>query len=735
MKILRICVSSIILILVVCLVYRNVTDYPFTNWDDIKYISQNPTLKNFDVDNVIRIFTPGAIPDEVIYIPFSYLSFLIEKSMFGLKPNVIHRSNLILHIFNVLLVFVLLFTIGRDSYPAGIGALIFAIHPIQVEAVVWCMGRKDLLSTFFALIAVLAFYIYSRDEDKKYYILSFLLLTFGLLTKPSLITLPLIFLLIDIYVYKSFKINRLWIFIPFFVLSVVCFGLNHMSSDQHSAAIFPLRFRIMCISFVIFGWAQRIVLLERPEPFYCWPDAVGNLPILHFGVCILIAGVVILLYWLFKKQRLLNGISFGLVFSAIAFLPAIGIIIDAREFMTADRYGYFPIVGILISFVSVFAGIRDRFIKPIISVMLSAWIVYGVFVTKSHISIWQSSISIWSHIIEKCPNLLTAYNNLGMAYIDDAKIEEGITIFKAGLNADPSYMPLYNNLGKIYFETGKLRDAKTLFHRALQFDADNEKILKNLGDVYRNLGNFSSAEYYYRNAIIKNGDYISAYLVLGDLYLKQRLLEAAEVMFMNVAELDPKNAKVYYNLGLLYESKGQVDDAITSYKTGIALNSGYWESYYNLGNIYFAKGLYQEAEGEYLKTLALNKEFVQAQINLGSVYLQLNRLDLAENVYLRALRIDSNEKVGIHYNLGLLYLKMDMQNVAVNHLQNSLFLDDDFGECHYELAKVYWQIGKYEEAFMHYNKAKAAGIIVDRQLLIQLTEKLKFSKKWETTKE
>ncbi len=579
MKKLRNCASSIILILSVCLIYRNVVDYPFTNWDDIKYISQNPTLKNFDGDNVIRIFTPGAIPDEVIYIPIFYLSFLIEKSIFGLKSNVIHSSNLILHILNVLLVFVLLFSFGKNRHLAGIGALIFAVHPIQVEAVAWCMGRKDLLSTFFALIAVLAFYAYSRRKGKKYYILSLLLLTFGLLTKPSLITLPLIFLLIDIYIHKSLKINRLWIFIPFFFIAITCFGLNAMSAGQNSDMMLPLRFRVMCISLVILGWAKRIMLLDRPEVFYCWPDAVGHLPILHFGVCTFIVGVVILLYFLLKKEKSFNRMLFGIVFFTIAFLPAIGVIIDAREFMTADRYGYFPIIGILISFVSALEKIRDRFKRRITLVVLSGWLVYGISITQSQIPIWQSSISVWSHIIEKCPNLLTAYNNLGMAYIDDGKIEKGTAILQEGLNINPSYVPICNNLGKVYFESGRLGDAKTLFHRALQFGSDNERTLKNLGDVYRNLGNFATAEYYYKNALMQNSDYISAYLVLGDLYLKQERLEAAEAKFIRVADLDPENGSAYYNLGLLYEVKGQVDDAISSYRTAIMINSRYWEAY------------------------------------------------------------------------------------------------------------------------------------------------------------
>ena len=735
MKIIKNCVASIALILIVCLTYRNVVNYPFTNWDDIKYISQNPVLKKLNVNNVVRIFTPGAIPDEVIYIPFTYLSFLIERSLFGQEPTIVHRTNLILHVFNVLLVFKLLSTIGRNNHLAGIGALIFAIHPIQVEAVAWCMGRKDLLSSFFALLAILAFYQYARDGCKKYYVVSVILFVFGLLSKPSLITLPLIFLLVHVYVHKSFKINELWKLAPFVVLSILCLWMNQMAIDHHSRVMLPLKFRIMCISLVIFGWGKRMLLLEKPELFYCWPEAVNNLPMLHLGICFLIAIFVILLYFQLKKQNSLNEIQFGLIFFIIAFLPAAGVVIETREFMTADRYGYFPVIGILISCVCILAVNRNRLLKQMILIILSGWILYGFFVTKSQIRLWQNSISIWSHIIEKCPNLLTAYNNLGMAYINGGKTEKGIAVFKQGLNADPSYINFYNNLGKIYFESGKLEEAKSLLLRGLGLDPENGRTLKNLGDVYRNLGDFDHAERYYKNAVTANKDYISAYLVLGDLYLKQKRYAEAEAMFLNVADRDPENPSVYYNLALIYESKGHIEDAISYYQAAIDLNPRYWETHYNLGNLYFANGSHHHAEEEYLNTVALNQSFIQAQINLGSVYLHLNQLDKAESVYLGALQIDSNQRVGIHYNLGLLYLKKNELNSAIMHLQNSLLFDDNFGAGHYQLAKVYWHIGKYEDAFIHCTKAAGAGIIVDRHFLIELSQKQEPGYKGKTIKQ
>ena len=152
-------------------------------------------------------------------------------------------------------------------------------HPLQGEAVVWCMGRKDLLSCFFALSTLLAYTNYLTHRRKNRYVLSLIFFLCGLLTKPSIMTVPLILILIDAYKNRAVTARDFLGKLPFFLLSFIALLVNHLNAGRGSAESTSLWFRIACIPSVLEGWFSRLLLLQKPEPFYCWPTAIDYFPI------------------------------------------------------------------------------------------------------------------------------------------------------------------------------------------------------------------------------------------------------------------------------------------------------------------------------------------------------------------------------------------------------------------------------------------------------------------------
>ena len=164
-----------IIVVVICLYYRTFS-FPYTNWDDFEFIRDNPLLLSADIDSIEGIITPGGVRHEMLYIPLTYLSYFAENSIGGLKPSVVHGTNIVLHVANTLLVLIFISSLSNNWGVAFIGTLAFAVHPLMVEPVAWCMGRKDLLSTFFGLGALITYSRFLTQNNRLFYWISVIVL-------------------------------------------------------------------------------------------------------------------------------------------------------------------------------------------------------------------------------------------------------------------------------------------------------------------------------------------------------------------------------------------------------------------------------------------------------------------------------------------------------------------------------------------------------------------------------
>ena len=202
------------------LLYFRVISFEFINWDDNAYIYQNKDIKELTISSISKLFSSFYLG---MYQPLTMLSFSLEYSFFGLNPSIFHADNLILHLFNVCLVFIFIRNLTGNSLSSFIVSLFFGIHPLHVESVAWISERKDVLYTFFYLLGLISYIQYLKVKETKFWILSIILFILSLLSKSAAVTFPLVLLLLHFYHQRAeFNLKntllKVW---PFFILSVL----------------------------------------------------------------------------------------------------------------------------------------------------------------------------------------------------------------------------------------------------------------------------------------------------------------------------------------------------------------------------------------------------------------------------------------------------------------------------------------------------------------------------------
>lgn len=700
----------------ILIVYRRAMDFPFTNWDDIQFIAENPCLKAVNTANLRRIFTPGGIPGEMLYIPVTYLSFMLERMAFQLSPRAVHVNNIIFHCLNAALMFHLVHRWTNRKSMATVVACFFALHPLQVEAVAWAMGRKDVLSTFFALVTLAVYSRWLWERRIGWLAIWLVTATLAMAAKPSFLVLPALLLALDVAISPSAS-RRHWSWQLLTVaIAVILWRLNSMMPSQPPLISLPLPQRLQCIPWVLQGWASRFCLLSSPSPIYCWPDVGNGLPSVVPG-CLLILIVSVL--WWAAIRRGIRFVALGLTLTVIAFAPAIAIILETRDFITADRYGYFAIAGLFLA-IAAAADIVPSHYRPLYWGSMTLWLFFWAGMTIHQIEVWRNSVNVWERARAACPRNPMIRNNLGMAYLDVGDTVRAAPEFTSALKANFAYLPAYNNLGRLYLDGGDARRAIEVFRAALTIDNGNSRAHKNLGDAFVALGRRAEAEREFQTAIEHHQEYAAAYIALGNLHQHGGDSVAAISWYESALRLDTTNPALLYNLGIAYEALQRDDQAIQSYQAAIRYRPAYVEATFNLGNLYSKRQMYAPAESMFLAVLRLRPNDVSALINLGNLYLRAGQLEQAQQRYRQALSFNPLDAAGIHYNLGLIHAQNQEWSQASAEFRGAIERKPDFGDAHYQLAKALEQLGNVSGALAECRLAATLGVNVDREFMQRL---------------
>ncbi len=567
-----------VLILGTLLVFGQVRNFGFINYDDSDYVYENPHVFNgLTADGIVWAFTTNHSAN---WHPLTWLSLMLDCQLFGANPGRMHLVNLLLHLANTLLLFAVLRKMTGTLWPSAFVAAAFAIHPMHVESVAWITERKDVLSTFFLLLTLAAYAGYVKRPSAFRYVAALAAFAMGLMAKPMLVTLPFLLLLLDYWpmnrlmpqtTHKRRKsalstnnpptLYRIILEkIPFFVFSVISSVITFLI-QQNAGAVGNINILSLnnCITNTFLSYAQYIGKMFWPQNlavFYPF-NVVGTIPFWQVVVCaLLLFGISFLVIHLGRNQRYL---ILGWFWFVATLIPVIGIIqIGLHAY--ADRYTYVPYIGLfiiiawglpqLLSKWTSASSVESSKQRTVLGVsMVIALTALGISAHRQ-VSYWNNSFKLFSHALEVTQNNYIAYDHLGVAYGELGRSSEAIDAFKQTIKIKPNFADAHYNLGVAYSGLNRLPDAINAFKQAVKINPDLANAYYNLGVVYNRIGRYTEAIDANKQAIKIKPDLAKAHYALGVNYLatgdKNSALEEYKILKNLDADKASKLSKSIY---------------------------------------------------------------------------------------------------------------------------------------------------------------------------------------------
>jgi tetratricopeptide (TPR) repeat protein len=586
-----ICLS---LLLVTLGLYSSVRHFEFVDFDDPDYATVKQVRDGVTPDAVKWALTSG---DAANWMPLTRLTHLIDYQLYGPQSGPPHVENAIIHALACVLLFLFLRRATGAYWKSAIVAAVFAWHPLHVESVAWVAERKDVLCAFFWFLTLWLWVRYTERPGGTRYALALVAFFLGLLSKPMIVTLPIVLLLLDWWpLWREFSAKLLVEKLPFFVLtaadSVVTFLVQHRAGAVGRLETYPpgLRLSNVLVSYLVY--LGKTILPLRLEFWYPYPQSIPWWYAFVCGAAILLACVAILrplakarmwrTPWLAWKAPWL---AIGWLWFFVTLVPVIGLVQVGMQ-ARADRYMYVPMAGVLIGLIwtgeRLLAGNRRLAIAAGIAVC-----VLPLPLTWAQIQTWRDSRALFTHAIEVDRGNYVAYNNLGT--LEDklpGHQDAAWAAFDAARGIRPDFAPAWYNLGRIELARGDFSRANGDFEEALRLKPDYSDARNNLGVLLGRQGRWNEAIPQFEQAIQLNPDLADARRNLGEALLKTRRTNEAIVTLEMAASIDADDAETHNLLGFaLAQNPARREQAIGELQKAVALNPTLVSAHANLGRL------------------------------------------------------------------------------------------------------------------------------------------------------
>jgi len=639
-------------------VFWQVLDHDFTTfYDDGEYVTENRHVQSgLTRDAITWAFTSVHSAN---WHPLTWISHMLDCQLYGLNPEGHHLTSLLLHTANVVLLFLILARMTGSLWRSGFVAALFAIHPLHVESVAWISERKDILSTFFWMLTMLAYVRYAECPRFGRYALVVLLFALGLMAKPMLVTLPFVLLLLDYWPLGRFKSKGdakdgpgwsklLLEKIPLLALSAASCAVTCLAQRRGGAVgsfeDFPSGVRIANALVAYMGYIVKTVWPRCLAVFYPHPE--DTLPVWQVaGAGFLLICVSILAI---RAGRRHPYLPVGWLWYLGTLVPVIGLVQVGGQAM-ADRYSYVPLIGL---FIVIAWGIPDLLMRGADNVPAAqrgtALLVIPAGVTIAALMVctwfqlahWQNSITLFEHALTCTKSNYVAHDCLGLAFASQGKLDEAAAHYREALGIAPEYASAYNNLGVVLARQGKLEEAVKEYRQAIR--------------------------------------------------------------------VRPEFADAHYNLGKALALQGNLDDAVVHYLKALRTEPDNAEARNNLGNIWAEQGKTEKAKQEYRAAVRIDPRFARARISLASVLMSEGRIEEAEQECREAVRIAPDLAAG-HYNLGVILQNQNRMDEAIQAYREAIRLRPDFAQAHNNLALALYDKGDYAEAWQEIHLSREYG--------------------------
>jgi protein O-mannosyl-transferase len=668
-------------------VYYQVINHEFCLLDDDIYITINDHVRSgLTWENLIYAF---GFSKSSYWHPLTWLSHQLDCELFGLNPGPHHLINVLFHIMNSVILFVLLMKMTGSQWRSTVVALMFALHPVNVDSVAWAAERKNVLSTFFWMLTMLSYLYYVKNPRISKYLLMLCIFILGLLSKPMLVTLPFVLLLMDYWPlnrlrfvpleqdqkspknkwlkfrYQGVAISRLVVEkTPLLIFSLAAIVISTQSIKWGgfyvTAMHVPMGLRIenAFVSYVLYLW--KMILPINLTFFYPFPKAIPIWHVIGSGILLILISCLAVRF-MFRAPYFIVG---WLWFTG-TLVPVSGIMQGGLWPEIAERWAYIPFIGL---FIIISWGFHDlyhgrHYEKEALTISGIIVILILMMLTWKQLGYWKTDMLLCSHALKINPDNYVAHVNIGADYANQKKY----------------------------------RIAEYHFREALKANHDDLIGLASLGNLYADLGDKDKSVYYYSEVLRLSPNDKNANLKLGLIYADYGDLDKAIGFYSNLIRIDPKNAVGYYNMGVVFAKKGEIEKGIQYLLFSIKLNPRDPETHNSLGVILMNQGKMNDAIHHFNQAVKIDPKNKDAG-NYLDMALKIRKSEGDDISKLEQRRLNEPDNPVLLQKLAVLYSSKGNNAKALDVLNRFVEVQPDDPNGYYNIACIYAKEGKVEDS-------------------------------------
>jgi tetratricopeptide (TPR) repeat protein len=637
---------------------------------------------------------------------------MIDVELFGLRPGWHHVTNLLFHCANSVLVLLLFFRLTGALARSALVAALFALHPLHVESVAWISERKDVLSTFFFLLTLLAYAKYARfkagaetaegnavtlggGRTALCYATALAFFALGLLSKPMLVTLPFVLLLLDYWPFHRIELTREGMTpkalfpivvekIPFFLLAAVVSVVTYLTQKSGYAVADYLPFSARAAN-ALNSYVQYLAKTVWPSHlaiYYPHPGTAPfgtSWPVLKMAAFALLLAMISVHAWLYRTRR--PWLLTGWLWYLGTLVPVVGLIQVGSQAM-ADRYTYIPLMGIFLAVVWLGAEAANRFSqhRPAMVAVAVAIVALCGLCTHKQVGYWRNSTTLFQHTVSVTQNNSVAHLLLGEALMADHKTNQALAQFNLAQKYSPGLAEIYYEFGSYYEGQHATNDAIRQYEMALKYRPWLDLARRRLAAQFLGSGRREEALALWQESLRHIPDDAEAHINFGGILWQLGKKAEATSEYEEAVRLDPKHPVAHYNLGLALAGQGRLADAAAEYSEAVHLQPNYTEALTALGRTLTLLGRLSEAPAPFRQLAKLQPTNADFQVNLGAALFLASRTNEAAEAFAAARRLQPTLPHELVQKANLL-LKQGQRDAAIARATTALRIDPTNAEA------------------------------------------------------
>jgi tetratricopeptide (TPR) repeat protein len=724
-------IVCLLLVLSILAIYGKVRHYEFINFDDDVYITANSFVRSGINPESLRWSFSFALKDGNYWRPLTWFSHMLDVSFYGMDAGRHHLSNVFFHIISTILLFLTFKRMTGALWRSAFVAALFALHPINVESVAWVAERKNVLSTFFWMLTLLFYANYHQRPGILRYLAVLCAFGLGLLSKPMLVTLPFVLLLLDFWPLKRIVYQRTDFFppagilrlilekLPLFILSALSVVVSSASVEGMRNVIsledLPMKLRLANCLVAYVKYIGKLIWPSHLAIYYPFPEQIPLWqPLVAFALLFIVS------IYAFGNLKQKPYLAVGWLWYLGTLIPVIGIVQAGLWPAMADRWAYVPAIGLFIMLAWGVAeiGSRWRYLRVVLACLSGSALTALLILSFLQISHWRDSVSLFEHGIQATGGTWNMHNNLANALNAQGRSSEAIRHYEHALElTPPDPEGVRYNLAIALTSTGSLQEAIEQYHEAIRINPDYADAHVNLGAALARLGKTAEARRHYFEALRVDPNFAQANYNLGNLLLAQGEIDAAISRYSKAVHINPLFAESYNGLGLALMRTGKLEEAILCFRKATSIRPSFRDGQKNLK---LAESLFEridQAVSDMREALKFNLQTQDLEVKVVELLENKKKLEETLKQFQKTLSLQpgltefDQNKIAIVLEVKRKYeQKLDL-------FRRISEIKPESAEADYHIACIYSRKGQIRQGISWLNQAIAKGF--DRWELIE----------------